>query len=281
MTATLKIDRYRRQAQFFPEPLGEGIALEMVEIPAGRFQMGSPDGESKRQDREGPQHWVTVPRFFMGKYPVTQAQWRALTAMAKADRDLHDLEPDPSNFKGDDLPVEQVNWYDAMEFCARLSAATGRTYTLPSEAQWEYACRAGTETPFHFGETITTELANYRGTDRKEYNWSGSYGRGPKGEYREKTTAVGQFPANDFGLYDLHGNLWEWCLDDYHDSYEGAPVDGSAWLNSEERNSRKVLRGGSWIRSPEGCRSAYRGNLDPDLRYSRTRFRVVCLPQDS
>lgn len=144
-----------------------------------------------------------------------------------------ELDADPSNFKGDKRPVEQVSWYDAVEFCDRLTAHTKRAYSLPSEAEWEYACRAGTRTPFHFGETITTDLANYRGTDNEEYKWSGSYGPGPKGIYREQITEVGSFGvANAFGLYDMHGNVWEWCLDDWHDNYEGAPTDGSAWLDS-------------------------------------------------
>ncbi len=135
------------------------------------------------------------------------------------------LAPDPSRFKGDNRPVDQVSWADAQEFCKRLSVKTGKDYCLPSEAEWEYACRAGTTTPFHFGETITTELANYDGNS--------TYNNGPKGEYREETTDVGLFPANDWGLYDMHGSLWEWCEDDYHSDYNGAPDDGSAWVESD------------------------------------------------
>ncbi|MGC8715225.1 MAG: formylglycine-generating enzyme family protein, partial [Leptodesmis sp.] len=156
------------------------------------------------------------------------------------------LDPDLSSFKGENRPVEKVCWYGAIEFCDRLSQYTGRPYRLPSEAEWEYACRAGTTTPFHFGETITTDLANYCGEDRKEYGWSGSYGRGPKGIYRQETTTVGSFGvANAFGLFDMHGNVWEWCLDHWHENYKGAPTDGSAWVKGGNSDLR-LLRGGSW-----------------------------------
>ncbi|MBF2089502.1 MAG: formylglycine-generating enzyme family protein [Synechococcales cyanobacterium K44_A2020_017] len=257
----------------FSEDLGDDVALEMVLIPSGIFLMGSPKDELERRDAEGPQHLVTVPTFFMGRYPITQAQWQVVAAMSKVE---HDLEPDPSEFKGDKRPVEQVSWDDTMEFCARLSAHTGRSYSLPSEAEWEYACRAGTTTPFHFGETITTDVANYRGTDNKERNWSGSYGDGPKGEYREETTQVDYFGvANAFGLCDMHGNVWEWCLDSWHDNYEGMPTDGSAWDADGARN-RRVIRGGSWVYYPSYCRSASRLNYYPADRYFSYGFRVVC-----
>ena len=275
MPPTLKIDRYKARARFFPETLPSGVSLPMVEIPPGTFTMGSPKNEEERSDAEGPQHLVTLSRFFIAKTPTTQAQWRAVASLKPIKQEL-DLEP--ANFKGEDRPVEQVSWHDATEFCARLSARTGRTYTLPSEAQWEYACRAGMQTPFHFGETITTDLANYDGTDDPSGNWKGSYGRGSTGEYRQETTPVAQFPANDFGLFDMHGNMWEWCLDDWHGNYEGAPADGSAWLTSN--SNAKILRGGSWGDVPRLCRSASRfyGNL---VSYDLNGFRVVCLPQDS
>jgi formylglycine-generating enzyme required for sulfatase activity len=164
-----------------------------------------------------------------------------------------------------------------MEFCSRLSQRTGRTYRLPSEAQWEYACRAGTTTPFHFGETITSELANYRA--------SFTYANGPKGEYRGQTTPVGMFPANAWGLQDMHGNVWEWCLDHWHESYEGAPSDGSAWvdgegLDGEQSRRERLLRGGSWFNRPQYCRSAYRDRIHPGDRLDYWGFRVCCLPQD-
>ena len=258
---------YRRQGQAwqYVESLGDSVELKMVSIPAGSFTMGSPGGEEGHGDRESPQHEVTLAEpFFMAKHPITQAQWRGVAAMPQVEREL---EPDPSSFKGDDRPVERIFWYDAVEFCARLSQHTGRDYRLPTEAEWEYACRAGTTTPFHFGETITTDLANYRGTI--------TYGAGPKGEYREQTTDVSSFPANAFGLYDMHGNVWEWCQDHWHENYDRAPTDGAAWLSSGESKYR-VLRGGSWSYYPEYCRSAFRGRLAPDFIGYVVGFRVVC-----
>ena len=188
-----------------------------------------------------------------------------------------ELDPDPSEFKRDNLPVECISWDDANEFCARLTRKTNRDYRLPSEAEWEYACRAGTTTPFHFGETITTDLANYRGTDW-EYpgkTYSGSYGDAPKGKYRERTTPVGNFLPNQFGLCDMHGNVWEWCADHWHEDYDGASTDGSAWIDGGDGSTR-VLRGGSWDDVPQFCRSAYRGQGVPDGVVRAVGFRVVC-----
>jgi formylglycine-generating enzyme required for sulfatase activity len=204
----------------------------------------------------------------MGKYQVTQAQWRQIANRTEL-KENRDLTPDPSEFKGDNRPVECVSWEDVVEFCDRLSKYTKRLYRLPSEAEWEYACRAGTTTPFHFGETITTDLANYDG------NYV--YGNGVKGTYRKETTEVGSFGvANNFGLYDMHGNVWEWCQDNWHDNYEGAPTDGSAWINNEEHNNKKLLRGGSWFYNPDYCRSAYRGSNYLDDINHNIGFRVVC-----
>jgi formylglycine-generating enzyme required for sulfatase activity len=187
----------------------------------------------------------------------------------------------------DQRPVELVSWFDAMEFCSRLSQRTGSTYTLPSEAQWEYACRAGTNTPFHFGKTITIELANYDGNF--------TYADGSKGIYRKQITTVGMFPANAWGLQDMHGNVWEWCLDHWHQSHEEAPADGSAWLKPSEYNNKattkgrndnasdeednRLLRGGSWYDSPRYCRSACRSRYRPDDPIFNLGLRVVCLPQ--
>ncbi|MFH7245683.1 MAG: formylglycine-generating enzyme family protein [Spirulina sp.] len=276
--AQLTLTYHKATARYFTEDLGNSIGLDMVLIPDGTFLMGSPEDELERTDAEGPQHEVTVPTFFMGRFPITQAQWRAVAQLEQVDQKL---DPDPSRFKGDNRPVEQVSWYDATEFCARLSQLTGRDYRLPSEAEWEYACRAGTTTPFHFGETITTDLANYRGVDDDSFNWKGNYGQGPKGIYRKETTEVGSFPPNAFGLQDMHGNVWEWCQDHWHSNYEGdPPTDGSAWLFSAERKSKDdiscVLRGGSWLFFPWNCRSAYRLNNNPDARYHNGGFRVVC-----
>ncbi len=258
-----EIKRELGKAQYFGENLGNGVILDMVAIPGGEFIMGAPQGEEASGDSERPQHQVTVPAFFMGKYPVTQAQWRVVANFEQVERPL---QLDPSNFKGDDLPVETISWDEAVEFCARLSKVTGKTYRLPSEAEWEYACRAGTTTPFHFGETITPELANFDG------NYT--YASAPKGEYRKKTTPVGSFKlANAFGLYDMHGNVYEWCADSWHDNYNGAPNDGSARLN--DNDNRRLLRGGFWGSHPRYCRSAYRIRNGPDNRDDYLGFRVV------
>jgi formylglycine-generating enzyme required for sulfatase activity len=229
-----------------------------VQIRGGSFDMGSNERESEK-----PVHRVTVRDFFMGKYPVTQAQWRAV---AKLKQQQRKLDPDPSHFKGDDRPVEQVSWDDAVEFCDRLTAHTGKRYRLPSEAEWEYACRAGTTTPFHFGETIDAAIANYNGTS--------TYAKGKKGEYRQQTTPVGSFPGNAWGLFDCHGNVWEWCWDDWHENYQNAPSNGTAWLNDED-TEYKTGRGGSWIHDPVYCRSAYRFYYTRGTRYDFCGFRVV------
>jgi formylglycine-generating enzyme required for sulfatase activity len=272
------IHEYQRTAQYFREDLGNDIQLDMMLIPGGTFIMGSPEKEEDSTDSERPQHEVTIEPFWLGQYQVTQAQWKFVAKLPQVNKELN---PDPSRFKGNgstsltnNRPVEQVSWYDAVEFCDRLSRHTKRQYRLPSEAEWEYACRAGTKTPFHFGETITTDLANYNG------NYT--YGQEPKGVYREETTEVGSFGvANNFGLYDMHGNVYEWCLDDWHDNYTDAPADGSAWFSSDDKLSdktgRAVLRGGSWIDFPRNCRSAcryyfFRGNHDNSFG-----FRVVCV----
>ncbi|MBD2497232.1 caspase, EACC1-associated type [Nostoc sp. FACHB-280] len=257
------INRSQGRAEFFAEDLGNGVILEMVSIPGGTFLMGSPESEEGRYDSESPQHNVTVPPFFMGKFPVTQGQWQAVAALDKVNIDLH---LNPSNFKGANRPVECVSWDDAVEFCARLSNKTGKIYRLPSEAEWEYACRAGTTTPFYFGETITTELANYDG------NYT--YGSAPKGEYREQTTEVGKFPPNAFGLYDMCGNVWEWCQDEWHENYNNAPTDGSAWL-SNNNNYDRLLRGGSWGIYSRICRSANRFGSEYDDWDDLAGFRVV------
>ena len=344
-----------KQARYFTEDLGDGVTLDMVYIPGGTFLMGSLEGKGDKD--EYPQHQVTVPPFFMAKYPITQAQWKAV---AKGPKIQRDLDPDCSRFKdtpptppyqggalgvsppppltskppptppypggasetsgsppyqggarggsnrppletgasetsssppyqggargGSHRPVENVQWYDAVEFCARLLQRTGRPYRLPSEAQWEYACRAGTTTPFYFGETLTSDLANYDGNH--------TYANEPKGKYREETTPVGQFPPNAFGLYDLHGNVWEWCADPWHENYQGAPTQGEVWDEQNDNDNRyqiynvenlvnlltdeqrRCVRGGSWIYGPVFCRSAYRSTGLPGLFYDDYGFRV-------
>ena len=244
--------------------LAEGISLEMISIPGGAFLMGSPEGEG--YDLERPQHEVRVASFWMGRVTVTQAQYQ--TVMGR----------NPSTFQvnGANRPVETVSWQDATAFCERLSQQFGQTFRLPTEAEWEYACRAGTTTPFHFGTTLTTDLANYRGTDW-DYGgqiYSGAYGVGSHGVYREQTTDVGIFLPNRFGLYDMHGNIWEWCQDLWHDNYGDAPNDGGAWL-TQTNESFRVARGGSWDNPPDVCRSACRYRIAPDIRGSVLGFRVV------
>jgi formylglycine-generating enzyme required for sulfatase activity/cation transport regulator ChaB len=263
-------DPYTHQIQLVDPPkthivrLSDDVDLTLVRIPGGRFSMGSPKGEGYSDEQ--PQHEVTVEEFWLGQFPVTQAQYEAVVGR------------NPATFRanGANRPVETVSWHDAVAFCQRLSELTELEFRLPSEAEWEYACRAGTQTPFHTGPTITTDLANYRGTDW-DYGGqiiSGSYGAGPKGIYREQTTPVGQFPPNAFGLYDMHGNVWEWCADHYHDSYEGAPANNAPWLSGDDRNNR-LLRGGAWNVPPQLCRSTYRGSNSPDDRYYYIGFRVV------
>ena len=275
-----QIKKESKQSQYFREDLGKGITLEMVAIPGGTFLMGTEDEEIERLvkkfnwegfRRERSQHKVTIQPFFMGKYPITQAQWQAIASRTDL-KVKQDLDFKPAYFKyrpdSDRRPVEQVNWYDAIEFCARLSKLTGGEYRLPSEAEWEYACRAGTTTPFYFGETITGELANYCA--------SNTYAEQAKGEYRPDTTPVGQFPPNAFGLYDMHGNVWEWCADTFHGNYDGAPTDGSVWVQNGNDNS-SPLRGGSWFDNLYYCRSACRLNyLRRDFGYYHVGFRVVC-----
>jgi len=259
----------------------------MVPIPAGEFLMGSPDDEPGRWDDEGRQHRVRLAPFSLARTPITQAQWRQVAQWQPAPGDSpweRELDPDPSFFKGglpvdnrrpedDRRPVERVSWFDAQEFCRRLSQRTGRTYTLPSESQWEYACRAGTTTPYAFGTTLGQWQANVASSG---------------------TTEVGSFPANAWGLHDMHGNVWEWCLDHWHHGYEEAPADGSPWLSTKEQQDQsttkavndgtddlegRLLRGGSWNFGPRYCRSACRINFGPDLAFFNVGFRVVCLPQ--
>jgi formylglycine-generating enzyme required for sulfatase activity len=273
----LTIQKYLQEIHYFAESMPPGFdvfvkPMNMVLIMGGSFLMGSPNNEIDRRENESPQHQVTVPSFFMSEFLITQAHWATVAQWPKV---KIDLEISPANFKGTDRPVEQVNWFEAIEFCQRISHNTGRIYRLPTEAEWEYACRAGNATPFHFGDTITTDLANYRGTDQKEYQWSSSYGQGSKRVYGQETTPVDSFPPNAFGLYDMHGNVWEWCQDDYSDNYDVTPVDGRAWI-SQENSGLKMLRGGSWDGDPSDCRSAIRSYGGPDSRDYFVGFRVVC-----
>ena len=262
------------EAQEYIEDLGNGLNLRMVAIRGGTFLMGQTEaekiqllkeyGEQNYQtylDEELPRHEVTIPDFFMGIFTVTQAQYQAL------------MGENPSTFRGEDRPVETVSWDESVAFCDRLSTQTGRNYRLPTEAEWEYACRAGTTTPFAFGDMITPELANY--------DWKSSYNGSPtRSSDPRETQPVGSYPANAWGLYDMHGNVWEWCLDHWHSNYADKPEelkqDGStAWLSSDESKNR-LLRGGSWYSNAKSCRSAYRAHNAPDIRYGSYGFRVVC-----
>ncbi|KST61883.1 hypothetical protein BC008_07400 [Mastigocoleus testarum BC008] len=253
-----------------------GVEVEMLHIPDGAFMMGASEIERGSRNSERPQHRVTVPAFFMGKYPVTQTQWRAITSLPEVSREL---KSDPSRFKGKNRPVEGISWFDAVEFCQRLSLYTNKNYRLPSEAEWEYACRAGTTTPFHFGMTMITSTANYRSTDRQKFKLSGlSSDREPEKAYHKGTTNVGSFGvANSFGLYDMHGNVWEWCEDRWHENYYGAPTDGGAWSDyKNKKNRRRLLRGGSWLNYSEHCRCAYRNFYDPEVNFINIGLRLAC-----
>lgn len=277
-------ERRKERARFYVEDTGGGVKLEMVELPAGSFVMGSSQadlelagnnymrGQSKDaklalQNRllaETPQRTIKVPGFYMSKYEVTQAQWRAVAGLPKVNRELIS---DPSAFKGGNRPVEQVSWEEAVEFCERLSRLTGRNYRLPTEAEWEYACRAGTTWPFSLGGTIEPDWVNYNG--RQPYAFAA------KDTNRQQTVVAGSLgAANAFGLYDMHGNVWEWCQDSWHENYVGAPLDGGAWQNESDRASH-VLRGGAWD-SPAGeCRSSERRQAPALLQLNNVGFRIV------
>jgi formylglycine-generating enzyme required for sulfatase activity len=277
-------ERRRERARFYLEGLNGGVNLEMVEIPAGMFLMGSDDAQLEQAEinhmrnlakdnkleinarlrSETPQRMVKVTGFFLSKYEVTQAQWRAVASLPKINLELMS---DPSQFKGGNRPVEQISWDEAMEFCERLSRATGRRYRLPTEAEWEYAARAGTSWPFSFGETVSPELVNY--------NSKLPYGQVSKDSPRQQTVAVGSLGVgNAFGLYDMHGNVWEWCLDSWHDSYLGAPTESTVW-EKDGVAGMHILRGGSWDSSAGECRSSGRRQSVASPRSNNIGFRVV------
>ena len=251
----LKTSQHQGKAKYINIDLGKGITMDLIGIPGGKYLMGSPESEPERSNDEGPQHQVTIRPFLMGKYLVTQAQWQAI------------MKNNPARFTDDDEnPVEKVSWFDCIDFCQRLSEKLDREFRLPSEAEWEYAARAKTTTPFFYGETITTELANYNG----EY----TYGIEKEGEYRHKTTKVGNFSPNRFGLYDLHGNVAEWCADTWHDSYQEAPDNGDSWV-AEDPSLERVLRGGSWLHMPGSCRSAQRFSSTGNSKSDAFGFRIA------
>jgi formylglycine-generating enzyme len=234
-----------------PKNFTNSIGMKFVWIPPGSFMMGSPKEEIERNNNE-TQHKVKLTKgFYMGVHLVTQEQWQAV--MGK----------NPSRFKGEkNLPVDRVSWEDCQKFIKKLREKDKKLYRLPSEAEWEFCCRAGTKTPFHFGETISTEQANYNGNF--------TYGKGKKGVYREKTTPVGNFSANAWGLYDMHGNVFQWCQDWYGDYPQKDVVDPQG----PEKGDFRVLRGGSWNNNPVDCRSAFRDGLVPGYRNYDCGLRV-------
>lgn len=257
---------------------------ELVIIPAGSFLMGSPPDEAERRDVEDPQHQVTFEkRLALGRHAVTVGEYRRFVAATGHDHNGGmyiwtggEWKQDPRKnwehpgFAQDERhPVVGVSWRDATAYVDWLSGELREVYRLPTEAEWEYACRADTATPFSFGATISPDQANYDG------NYA--YGKGGKGQFREKTVAVGSLPANPWGLHEMHGNVWEWIEDIWHDKHAGAPVDGSAWTDGEGKisNRNRVVRGGSWFNYPRLCRSAYRYWLGPAIRHVSLGFRLA------
>lgn len=257
-TPTLTLNTEEKEGQLFTVDIGHNHQLEMVLIPEGTLMMGSPEEEEGRSSDESPQHEVKIAPFFMSKYVITQAQYFEI------------MQDDPSFFEGKNRPVDKVSWDDANLFCTKLSELTKQKFRLPSEAEWEYACRANTTTPFYYGETLTTDIANYKGKF--------AYGRGTSGDSILETSDVGIYPPNGFGLYDLHGNIWEWCADTWHDNYHNAPSDGRSWEDKEIEDDRhpRVLRGGSWDDTAYYCRSAVRLWTSPLIKGKLIGFRVVC-----
>jgi formylglycine-generating enzyme required for sulfatase activity len=257
------IDRRRASAHQLVQRLGKGVMLHLVRIPGGTFAMGAPEGEPGSRSAERPQHQVTVPPFYLGKVPVTLDQWRAVMGTRSEAMKIAE-----SSFKKSGRqPAVRVSFDEVEDFCARLSGKTLSAYRLPSEAEWEYACRAGTSSAFAFGPTITREVAIHDGeTIRRAV---------PDGKHAT-TRPVGSLRvANAFGLCDMHGQVWEWCEDWWHKNYQGAPTDGRAWTSDGEARSR-VLRGGSWYAAVEFCRSAARNiGGEAGIRSRQIGFRVA------
>ena len=247
------IAQTRHLARRIREDLGNGVSLDLIEIPAGAFQMGSPPHQGNPD--EHPQHFVRIKPFLMSQGLITQRQWKAVLGKLP-----------PCRFRGDNLPVERVSWEATQRLCQHLSTKTGRNYQLPSETQWEYACRAGTNTPFSVGDTLTTQFANFNGEH--------SFDEEARGIYRHAPSEPGTFPPNAFGLYDMHGNLWEWCADSWLDDYFSSPRDGSSYQNRDSRY--RVGRGGSWHEPPELCRSATRLRVLQSEADEFMGVRVVC-----
>lgn len=258
-TATLNahgrlISRRRHHARLYRQDLGRGESVDMILIPDHELARTTRDSIRTCGSPVGSQRSVKVNSFLMAKTPITQAQWEAAAYLPKVRRDL---KPRPSYVRGETHPVECVSWTDAQEFCARLSRHSGLWFRLPREDEWEGACRAETTTPFHFGATITSDYANYSG--------SFLYASEESGIYRGSTTPVELFLPNAYGLHDMHGNVWEWCADHWHDHYNSAPGDRTPRSDAANENTMlRVLRGGAWADSPEKLRSASRSGYPAD-----------------
>ncbi len=247
--------------------LDENIDLDMVLVKGGTFLMGSPEDELESHVDEKPLHRVMLEAFFIGRYPVTQMQWQIVAKMPPVNRRL----TSDNKVSEGDYPVKQVCWHDAVEFCDRLTVHTGRQYRLPTESEWEFACRAGKTTPFYFGQTLSKEIATYDSNPASIGGYEGSL---------PITTRVTRTKiANGFGLSDMHGNIFEWCEDCWHDTYEYAPTDGSAWVDGN--NSDRVVRGGAYYSPKKDCRSAFRYHASPDVEYDGVGLRVACNPPKS
>ncbi|GBO53378.1 serine/threonine kinase [Pseudanabaena sp. lw0831] len=240
-------DPIKRGDKAFRDDLGNGVHMEMVRIPSGRFSLGSPTNEIGRRDNESPISEVNIPAFYMAKFVVTQEQWVAI------------MGSNPALFRENlQAPVENISWLEAQDFCRKLAARSQHLYRLPSESEWEYACRAGTNTAYHFGDG-PTELVDYA--------WFAD-------NANKRSHPVGQKVPNPWGLYEMHGGVWEWCEDVWHDNFNGAPADGSAWV-SDGYTSRRVRKGGSWSNEAKLCRAASREWHWQSDRYNDIGFRVV------
>lgn len=254
---------HRHVGRYLRMTLADDVAFDLIAVPGARFRMGAAAGELKCGAYECAPRIVRTAPHYLARTPVTQRQWQAVARLPRVARDLA---LSPACFVGDEHPVECVSWHDTQEFCARLSAHTGQAFRLPSEAEWEGACRAGSRDPFHFGATLTAAHANFSAAH--------TYAGERAGEYRRATLPVGQFAPNALGLQDMHGNVWEWCADHWHDDYRGAPRDQAAWVDHGNAAWRS-LRGGSWADAPEKLRSASRSGYDADGLNRLIGFRVA------
>jgi formylglycine-generating enzyme required for sulfatase activity len=253
--------------------LTNSIDMKLVLIPAGKFKMGSPETEAEREDKE-LLHEVSITRpFYMGAYTVTQGEWKKVIGK---DSKSHF---DARNGGGPDFPAENMRWSEAVEFCQKLTALpeekkAKRTYRLPTEAEWEYACRAGTTTPFHYGKSLSGKQANFNGDF--------PYGDAARGPYLKRTAKVGSYEPNAWGLYDMHGNVAEWCSDYYDPNYyrDSPKADprgpDKGVLPTDYKDFYRVVRGGCWLDEARACRSAYRWRAMPHDAYRLIGFRVVC-----